>query len=89
MRTGTPPSPQWEGFAAEIAAIAQRPTEEVERRLRIVEDLGLDSVALAELVLVLIDDYGMASISDDLDQRTWEGVTVGQLFDEYLRDAAA
>ncbi|HEX8075822.1 MAG TPA: hypothetical protein VF545_12685 [Thermoleophilaceae bacterium] len=78
----------WERFAAEIAQIAEVPSTEVGPEARIVEDLGYDSLALAELALVLIDDYDMEALAESLGEKTWDGVTAGQLYDEYCSAAA-
>jgi acyl carrier protein len=84
-----PRRPQgWKEFVAKVAELAAIEPDRIGPKTRIVEDLGLDSIALAELVVLLIDDYGVEPLSAGLEQRTWEGVTVGSLFDE-SRDAAA
>ena len=78
------PSVSWEQFAGEVADLADRPVEEIDETSRLVEDLGLDSVALAELVVILIERYDMYSLSKTLEERSWEQVTVRSLYDEYL-----
>jgi acyl carrier protein len=50
----------------------------------VIKDLGLDSLSLAELVVSLIDEYDMYSLAKTLDERSWEDVTVGALYDEFL-----
>jgi acyl carrier protein len=74
----------WPRFARDIATLARLPAEEVRPEARLVQDLALDSVALSELVVILIDDYRMTRESPDLVQRSWDGVTAGELFQEYL-----
>jgi hypothetical protein len=79
----------WEEFVAEVATIAQVPLEEVQPETRVLEDLALDSLALTELGVVLIDRYDSWSISRDLETRSWEGLTVRSLYHEYLTSAPA
>ena len=55
-----------------------------ERTTRVIEDLGLDSLALAELVVVLMEKYGMSSVPQTLEDRVGENLTAGTLYDEYL-----
>jgi acyl carrier protein len=74
----------WETFAAEVAEIAQVPAAEVMADTRVLEDLGLDSLALAELGVVLVDKYDLWSLSSDLEVRRWENLSVRALYDEYL-----
>lgn len=75
-------------FAAVIAEVAQVPVERVQPSSRLLEDLSLDSLSLAELVCVLIVDLGMATVDDDVGERDWFGITVGELFGEYERGVA-
>ncbi len=75
--------PDWDRFAAEIACIAEVAPTDVSPETRIVEDLGYDSLALAELALVLIDDSEMDDVADSLVDKTWTGVTVGELYEQY------
>jgi acyl carrier protein len=80
-----PETISWEQFVAEVAEIAQVAEEQVEPGARVLEDLALDSLALAELGVVLVDKYQAPSPRDDLETRRWDNVTVRQLYDEYLR----
>jgi acyl carrier protein len=75
-------------FAVVIAEAAQVPIDRIESSSRLLEDLGIDSLSLAELVCVLIVDLGMASVDDDVGERDWFEITVGELFREYERGAA-
>jgi hypothetical protein len=77
----------WDEFVAEVAAIAQAPVEEVGADTRVLEDLALDSLALAELGVVLVDKYDSWSLSRDLETRSWENCTVRSLYYEYLTSA--
>jgi acyl carrier protein len=73
----------WEHFAAAVAGIAQVQAQDIAPTTRLDNDLGLDSLALTELVVLLIVDFDMESLEDDLDDRDWAHVTVGALYDEY------
>jgi hypothetical protein len=45
--------------------------------------LPIDSLALAELVLVLILDLEMSALAEDLPARDWRGVTLRDVYTEY------
>jgi acyl carrier protein len=75
----------WQSFAASVAQVAGLPAERVEPGTKVIEDLGLDSLALTELVVLLIDEYDMASLYKSLETRSWADTTVAQLFDEAVR----
>jgi acyl carrier protein len=74
-------------FAAEIAQITGIPPADVTEASRLIDDLGLDSLALTELLVVLIDEYDMHSLSRGLEDREWQNVTVRDLYHEYLTGA--
>ncbi len=75
---------EWERFRAAIAEVADAPPDAVTLKSRLIEDLGVDSFGLAELVAVLLVDLAMSSLESDLVDREWERLTVGELFEEYL-----
>jgi acyl carrier protein len=77
----------WEEFVVEVAGIADVPAADVQSDSRILEDLALDSLALAELGVVLVDRYDTWSLSRELETRSWENVTVRDLYNEYLTGA--
>jgi acyl carrier protein/RimJ/RimL family protein N-acetyltransferase len=77
----------WEEFVAEVAGIAEVPAADVQSGSRVLEDLALDSLALAELGVVLVDRYDTWSLSRELETRSWENVTVRDLYNEYLTGA--
>jgi acyl carrier protein/RimJ/RimL family protein N-acetyltransferase len=77
----------WEEFLAEVASIADVDAADVHPDTRVLEDLALDSLALAELGVVLVDRYDTWSLSRELETRSWENVTVRDLYDEYLTGA--
>jgi acyl carrier protein len=79
----------WERFATDVGRMVDAPPAEVRPETRIFEDLGYDSLALAELVVTLIDEYEMEGLADSLGERTWEGVTAGQLFEECCSQLSA
>jgi len=72
----------WTDLAVEIAAIGRLPVERVEPEALLIDDLGFDSLAIAELIVLLVDDYGISTLPQDLESRDWTDVTVGQLRDE-------
>jgi acyl carrier protein len=78
------PKRSWDDFAATVAGIARVPVEGVRRDTRLVGDLGLDSLALTEVIVALIVDFDMEALSTELEERDWGAVTIGSLYDEYL-----
>lgn len=83
-----PPELLWEAFRAEIATIAAADPATVAAEARLIEDLGLDSVALAELVGFLVGELGMTALDDELADRRWNDLTAGALYDEYVQQQA-
>ena len=77
---------RWEQFASAIAEAGEVSVETITPESRLLEDLGLDSLALSEVVVLLMVDFGMSALEKELASREWERVTVGELFDEYQRD---
>jgi acyl carrier protein len=73
----------WTEFAGAVAGLAGVPAEHVTTDTRLVDDLGLDSLALAELVVTLVADFGIESLAQDFDERNWAAVTVGALYDDW------
>lgn len=82
MTAAAQSSQSWERFAAALAEITQLPLDAVNPGSRLIEDLGLDSLALVELVVFAIETYNPATVSKELDARQWEGVTAGEFFGE-------
>ena len=74
----------WEDFAAQVAELVEWPPDKVLRTTRVIEDLCLDSLSLAELVVILVERYDMSGLWQTLEDRVWENLTVGALYDEYL-----
>jgi acyl carrier protein len=73
----------WEEFAVAVASSAHVPVDTVERDTRLDHDLDLDSLALAELIVMLIVEFDMETLADDLEGRNWSAMTVGGLYEEY------
>jgi len=69
-----------QGAVAEIAGVDPAT---VGPSSRLVEDVGLDSFGLLELMLACETDLGMNKLGEDLEQRNWSGVTVQQLYEQY------
>ncbi len=84
--SATAPSRTWEDFAASIALVGLVPLDAVTREARLVEDLGLDSLALTEVVVTLMTQYDLGSRAD-LQSREWSGVTVGALYEQCVAPA--
>jgi len=82
MSSHSKPAPGWEQFRDKVAAIAEVAPAQVTESTRVVEDLGLDSLALTELVVMLIDDYGMTSLYAGLETKSWQDTAAGELLAE-------
>lgn len=52
---------------------------------RLIEDLELDSLAMAEVVVLLEEKYGMTGRRVSLLTRDWRSVTVSELYEESCR----
>lgn len=74
----------WEGFAEVVAECAGVAPGEVRRETRLVEDLNLDSLELAEILVELFVDHGLEGLPEDLQESTWNEVTAGELYEAYL-----
>ena len=77
----------WDQFAAIVAEVVAE-DEPLERSTSLMGDLGVDSLQLVELVVVLIDGCGMDRMADELPDRDWSTITIGELYDEYLTNGA-
>jgi hypothetical protein len=55
---------------------------------RLVSGLAVDSLALAHVVCVLLVDFEMHTLEDDLAEREWTHVTLGELYEEYRSGTA-
>ena len=74
----------WDELVNTTAEIAEGSSRAIAHDTRLIADLGLDSLAVTELVVVLIDEYGIETLSRDLDAIEWETLTVGALFETYV-----
>lgn len=72
----------WDQFADSIATVADCDPSVLRPEMRLIADLGLDSLGLAELITALVLDFDMESLASDLDDRQWELVTLGDLHEE-------
>jgi acyl carrier protein len=75
----------WEAFTARVAEIADIEPSQVHPESLLIRELGLDSLALTELVLVVIYDLGGEALANDILERSWETVSAGQLYDDACR----
>lgn len=73
---------QWSELVEQVTRFGVTP-ESIDRDVFLVEGLGLDSLALTELLLTLIDEHDLDALAEDLFQRSWERVSVGELFERY------
>jgi acyl carrier protein len=76
----SPTAPSWEEFTEKVASVGGPEASEIEPGVRLVEDLDLDSLAVIELVVALMNDYGLA-MPDGLNAQKWQGLTAGELFE--------
>jgi len=53
---------------------------------RLIEDAGLDSFALIELLVVLEEKYDLELNKSQLVARDWRGVTVNELYEQICRE---
>jgi acyl carrier protein len=81
--------PSWEEFKATIASATGLAPDALDRDRQLVEDLGLDSLQVAEVLVVLIEDYGLRDLLGELETRVWRDITVGQLYDEVVMRTGA
>ena len=73
----------WMGFKHRLADVTQIPADEISSDTQLVSGLGLDSLALAELVMALRESYESPARQIQLEGRNWQTITVGQLFEEF------
>lgn len=72
----------WPGFKQRLAETTQIPAGEITADAKLVPGLGLDSLALAELVIGLREAYESPARQIQLEGRNWQTITVGQLYEE-------
>jgi acyl carrier protein len=79
---------EWSAMIGEVARFARVPAESIDRDSTLIEDLGFDSLALTELLVTLIEEHDVDALSGDLFARSWENVTLAELYENYCRDGA-
>jgi acyl carrier protein len=84
----TAPGLTWPQLAAEIAELGRVPVEQVRHESLLVDDLGLDSLALAELVVLLSDGPQAQALAESAETRDWSTVTAGELWNLATGDAS-
>ena len=77
------PPLDWPAFADRVASHASPVQAEITRESRVVRDLGLDSLALAELIVTCVDELGMTLTLGSLGDVAWSEVSIGELHDCY------
>jgi acyl carrier protein len=82
MNADAAPTPSWEEFQAAVAEATGFPRDDLARDLRFIEDLGFDSLQVMELLVMLIEDYRLTDLLGELQNRPWQDVTLGELYDE-------
>ncbi len=75
------------GFLTTVAEIARVPVEAVGPDTRLLEDLSLDSLELSEVLLALVTEHELGSLSDPIRHSNWKGVTVGELYNDYVANS--
>ena len=80
---GPSPEQTWQEFVRIVAEVADVSSNELMRETRLVEDLGLDSLALVEIVVALLVDFGVEELSETMQDSAWVEVTLGMVYDEY------
>lgn len=66
-----------------LASVTDRREGEISLEDRVVEDLGLDSLAVIELIVALTDQPGLESFATQMLEGTWANVTVRSLIEAY------
>jgi acyl carrier protein len=83
------PGAAWRELALAVADLAGAPLTEITPESRLIEDLGLDSLALVELLVVVMEHHhDAATMADRLEDRSWDGVTLGMLLQAGRRPPA-
>jgi hypothetical protein len=73
---------EWQEFLRAIGELLPSSAAEYKPEMRLVEDLRLDSLALTELLVVVLETYNPPTLSRRLEDRPWDGVTLGMIFEE-------
>jgi acyl carrier protein len=83
-----PERDSWAALTDGIAGIARIDAASLRPQTRLVEDLGLDSLALTEVIVLLLVDFGLDDPAGELEERDWAGVTIGDVHAELTRRGA-
>jgi hypothetical protein len=75
---------EWIAYLSVVASAAELDRSDVSPDARLVEDLGLDSLALTELVVSLGEIHG-AALLGRLEEQRWPGLTVKGCWDELVK----
>lgn len=76
--------PGWDQFASELADMTWLQAEAIRPGSRLVDDLDFDSLAFAELGVLLEERYGTDQLVEQLEDIEWTALTVGMVFDNYI-----
>ena len=87
MFVDTPAGRKWHQLVLEIARTQHLEPEAITADSTVVDDLGLDSLDIAELVVFLQTELGFETTALDLELVDWRRATLGQLFQECLNRA--
>lgn len=74
----------WRRYIDVISEVSDVSVESIHRDSSITRDLGLDSLAIVELAVALIEKLKAEGMEKALGSMDWGKVTVGELFDQYL-----
>jgi acyl carrier protein len=73
---------EWDEFAARVAEATGVDAARVRPETRLVEDLELDSLAITEVVVVLLVDFQLDGLSERLQRSGWQDITAGDVYEE-------
>lgn len=82
------PDETLQALITDLAELLDVPAETIDPDARLVEDLGLDSVALAEVIVILISDYGAEDLAARLEFERWENRTVREVVNAFCDPAS-
>ena len=74
----------WRRYIDVVSEVSDVSVESIHRDSLITNDLGLDSLAIVELTVALIEELKAEGMEKALGSMDWGELTVGALFDRYL-----
>lgn len=74
----------WRRYIDVVSEVSDVSVESIHRDSSITKDLGLDSLAILELTVALIEELNAEGMEEALGSMDWGEVTVGALFDQHL-----